>query len=59
MDEIRNCNLRATIPLHHPPVLPPSNKSMLLASSGGPQPVAIDRDGKPVVGSFNAYYKAK
>lgn len=61
---IQNGNLIITMPLFPNPRLSSKKKSMLIASSGGAQPLTedgdpIEVDGKPVVFSGNAYYDAR
>lgn len=57
--EIVGKNLVITLPLNNPPILTSTKKSMMVASTGGPQDLGVTIDGKEVKVSVNAYYKAR
>lgn len=61
---IKDGNITIVMPLITPPRLSTKKKSMLIASSGGAQPLdngsgPIMVDGKPIVFSGNVYYDAR
>ena len=54
--EIKNGNLVITIPMQKP-TPSASGKTLVVASSHGNQPTAVQVDGKPIIVGLNAYIR--
>lgn len=55
--EEKGNNIIITIPKNPKPVLTPSNKSFMIASSHGNTPTSLQVDGQPVIVGVNCFIK--